>query len=131
MGADTCHLSTKMQPSKYNPLPSAISPHPSLRDNVVPCPGALLKSDLGNEDAKKPFYGTARPGLVPSNPDTVQETVDKVIEADGSGNTFVVTAHDSRLKGAVRRFRNMRMTCQRKVGLRGADGGLEGFQGRG
>ncbi|KAJ0269050.1 hypothetical protein COL940_012806 [Colletotrichum noveboracense] len=46
MGADTCHHSAEMRPSKYHPLPDEISPHPFLRGSQMPCPGALFKPIL-------------------------------------------------------------------------------------
>lgn len=49
MGADTCHHSAEMRPSKYNPLPDAISPHPFHSESAVPCPGALFKPILRDE----------------------------------------------------------------------------------
>lgn len=104
MGADTCHHSAEMRPSRYHPLPDAISPHPFHLGSAVPCPGALFKSILCDGKTTKPFYGVVRPGMLFGDPDAAEETVDKVIEADGSGNTFVVIAHDCHLKDVVETF---------------------------
>ncbi|KAK0368150.1 metallo-beta-lactamase superfamily protein [Colletotrichum limetticola] len=104
MGGDTCHHSAEMRPSAYNPLPDSISPHPFHSGNVTPCPGALFKPILRDEDTTKPFYGVHRPGMLFGNPDAAEETVERIIEADGSGNTLVVIAHDTHLKDIVREF---------------------------
>ncbi|OBT48479.1 hypothetical protein VE00_01374 [Pseudogymnoascus sp. WSF 3629] len=101
MGADTCHHSAEMRPSKYHPLPDAISPHPFYPESAVPCPGALFKPILRDEKTTEPFYGVVRPGMLFGDSDAAEETVDKVIEADGSGNTFVIIAHDCHLKDVV------------------------------
>ncbi|KAL3298646.1 metallo-beta-lactamase superfamily protein [Colletotrichum asianum] len=111
MGADTCHHSAKMRPSKYHPLPDEISPHPFLWGSQMPCPGALFKPILQDEDTTMPFYGVHRPGMLFGDPDAAEETVDRIIEnidriieADGSGNTLVVIAHDSHLKDVIKTF---------------------------
>ncbi|KAJ3962610.1 hypothetical protein N0V92_000679 [Colletotrichum tropicale] len=104
MGADTCHHSAEMRPSKYHPLPGEISPHPFLWGSQMPCPGALFKPILRDEDTTKPFYGVHRPGMLFGDPDAAEETVDRIIEADGSGNTLVVIAHDSHLKDVMKTF---------------------------
>jgi glyoxylase-like metal-dependent hydrolase (beta-lactamase superfamily II) len=104
MGADTCHHSAEMRPSKYHPLPDAISPHPFHAGSAVPCPGALFKPILREGDTAKPFYGVVRPAMILGDADTAEETVDKIIEADGSGNTFVMIAHDCHLKDVVETF---------------------------
>ncbi|OBT97313.1 hypothetical protein VE01_04732 [Pseudogymnoascus verrucosus] len=53
---------------------------------------------------EEPFYGIVRPGMLFGDADAAEETVDKIIEADGSKNTFVVIAHDCHLKGVVDLF---------------------------
>lgn len=70
----------------------------------MPCPGALFKPILQDEDTTKPFYGVHRPGMLFGDPDAAEETVDRIIEADGSGNTLVVIAHDSHLEDIIKIF---------------------------
>ncbi|KAF8847000.1 putative N-acyl homoserine lactonase AttM [Acephala macrosclerotiorum] len=101
MGADQL---AEMRPSRHHPLSDAISPHPFHLGSAVRCPGALFKSILRDGKTTKPFYGVARPGMLFGDPDAAEETVDKVIEADGSGNTFVMIAHDCHLKDVVETF---------------------------
>ncbi|KAJ5363635.1 N-acyl homoserine lactonase AttM [Penicillium cataractarum] len=101
MGADACHHSAEMRPSRWLPLPSKISPHPLEPDSPGPCPGSIFEHMLRNGDSKIPIYGQKRPGMIFSNPDIAEETIEKLQEADAKGNIFVVIAHDSHLKGTV------------------------------
>jgi glyoxylase-like metal-dependent hydrolase (beta-lactamase superfamily II) len=101
MGADTCHHSAEMRPNKHHPLPDAISPHPFHLGSAPPCPGSLFKPILRDGDSMKPFYGVARPAMLFGDADAAEETVDKVIDADGRGNIFVVIAHDNQLEDVI------------------------------
>ncbi|KAL2882020.1 hypothetical protein SGCOL_002760 [Colletotrichum sp. CLE4] len=104
MGADTCHHSAEMRPSIYNPLPDSLLPHPFHLSSEIPCPGALFKPILRDEDTTKPFYGVHRPGTIFGDPDAAEQTVDRIIDADGCGNTLVIIAHDNQLKDVVQTF---------------------------
>ncbi|KAL3460222.1 beta-lactamase-like protein [Aspergillus heterothallicus] len=104
MGADACHHSAEMRPSKWLPFPSQICPHPLQLDAARPCPGSVFEHLLRNGDAHIPIYAQKRPGQMLSDPDVAEETLDKLQEADGRGNIFVVVAHDDHLKGTVNFF---------------------------
>jgi glyoxylase-like metal-dependent hydrolase (beta-lactamase superfamily II) len=102
MGADACHHSGEMRPSKQIPLPETIAPHPLQLKASHACPGAVFESVLRNGDKTAPFYGQKRPGGGFFNdPDAADRTIEKIQEFDGAGNVFVVIAHDSHLKDVV------------------------------
>ncbi|CAI0645418.1 unnamed protein product [Colletotrichum noveboracense] len=64
----------------------------------------LMGADTCHHNTTKPFYGVHRPGMLFGDPDAAEETVDRIIEADGSGNTLAVIAHDSHLKDVIKIF---------------------------
>ncbi|KAH6988495.1 beta-lactamase-like protein [Ilyonectria destructans] len=98
MGADTCHHSGEMRPSKWLQLPSEINVKGSS------CPGAAFEHIYRNGDPKIPFYGQKRPGMMFGDADVADQTIEKLQEADVSGNVLVVIAHDNHLKGVVKFF---------------------------
>lgn len=101
MGADACHHSGEMRPSKWLPLPSEIHPHPFKKDAPAPCPGALYEHLLRNDDRTLPFYGQKRPAMIFGDPDAAEQTIEKLQAADAENNIFIVIAHDTHLKGVV------------------------------
>ncbi|KAH7177108.1 hypothetical protein EDB81DRAFT_836910 [Dactylonectria macrodidyma] len=101
MGADACHHSAEMRPSKWLTMPSEINPHPLQPDSLTPCPGSVFEYLLRNGDSSMLLYGQKRPGLIFSDPDVAEETIEKLQEFDASGNIFVVIAHDNHLKDIV------------------------------
>lgn len=101
MGADACHHSGQMRPSKWHPLPASIDPHPLEANSDMPCPGSFFGHLLPDGDKKVPFYGISR-GLLPlQDPEQAEQTRGKLQEADGEGNIIVVIAHDPHLEGVV------------------------------
>ncbi|KAL3485043.1 beta-lactamase-like protein [Aspergillus germanicus] len=101
MGADACHRSAEMRPSKWLPLPSEISPHQLQLDATGPGPASDFEHLLRNDVSQLPIYAQKRPGQMLFNPDMAEGTLDKIEEADGTGNIFVVIAHDDHLSGTV------------------------------
>lgn len=101
MGADACHHSGEMRPSKWLPLPETISPHPLQAGASIACPGSHFEHLLRGGDRKQPFYGQKRPGMFFCDPDIAEETIEKMQEADAEDNVLVVIAHDDHLKGVV------------------------------
>jgi hypothetical protein len=104
MGADACHRSAEMRPSKWLPLPSEISPHQLQLDATGPGPASDFEHLLRNDVSQLPIYAQKRPGQMLFNPDMAEGTLDKIEEADGTGNIFVVIAHDDHLSGTVDSF---------------------------
>jgi glyoxylase-like metal-dependent hydrolase (beta-lactamase superfamily II) len=101
MGADCCHHSGEMRPSKYLPLPNSIAPNPLEPASASACPGALFEHLLQEGDRTKPFYAQKQPGAFFCEPEIAEQTIEKVQEADATGTVLVVVAHDKHLKGVV------------------------------
>lgn len=101
MGADSCYHAGEMRPSKYLPLPSSISPNPFRPYSMHPCPSSLFSHLLRDGDATKSFYSVTRQDSPLSNQDLVEETLEKVQEADGDGKVFVLVAHDNHVKDVI------------------------------
>ncbi|KAK7416788.1 hypothetical protein QQX98_004981 [Neonectria punicea] len=101
MGADACHHSGEMRPSKWHPLPSEIHPHPLQPEVSVPCPGSLFEHLLRDSNKTFPFYQKKRPGMPLSDVDAADRTLIKLQEVDAKSNVFVVIAHDSHLRDVI------------------------------
>ncbi|KAL6415844.1 metallo-beta-lactamase superfamily protein [Ilyonectria robusta] len=101
MGGDCCHHAGEIRPSTYLPLPASITPNPLSIRGTGPCPGAIFEHLLRNGDREKPFYGQLRPGLLLSDPDVAEQTIEKVQEADASKAIMVIIAHDTHLAGVI------------------------------
>ncbi|KPM44583.1 hypothetical protein AK830_g1927 [Neonectria ditissima] len=104
MGADACHHSGEMRPSKWHPLPSEIQPHPLQPELSLPCPGSLFEHLLPDGNKTLPFYRIKRPGMQLSDVDIADRTLVKLQEADAESNVFVVIAHDSHLRNVIEVF---------------------------
>lgn len=101
MGADSCHHSGEMRPSPYLSLPSSISPNPVEPHRQTPCPSSLFEHLFRDGDGTKPFYGQKRPGILLSDPDVADQTIEKLQEADVDPNIFVIIAHDKHLLDVI------------------------------
>ena len=115
MGGDFSHQAGEFRPSPYLPLPESISPHPfhDRKTNSGTCPGAiferihpttLIKNSGGGDKSwrTEPFF---RPSAAVSHSiDDTIKTIQKVQEADGHDQVFVVMAHDNMLMDIVDLF---------------------------
>ncbi|KAI1268612.1 putative N-acyl homoserine lactonase AttM [Xylariaceae sp. FL1019] len=101
MGADACHHSAEMRPSAALPLPSIIAPNPLKPESTVACPGSIFEHLLRDGDKTRPFYGQRFPGILFCDPEVATQTIEKLQEADSTGNILVVLAHDSHMSGIV------------------------------
>lgn len=99
MGGDSCHHGGEFRPSAYRQIPSSIFPNPLDNKSKTPCPGSLFDDLYRDGDSKKPFYAVAED--MAHNHAEAEETIDKVIEADGHDEVFVVMAHDHSLLSVV------------------------------
>ncbi|KAH7007292.1 hypothetical protein EDB80DRAFT_751932 [Ilyonectria destructans] len=98
---DCCHHPGESRPSTSLPLLVSITPNPLSIRGTGPCPGAIFEHLLRNGDREKPFYGQLRPGLLLSDPDVAEQTIEKVQEADASKSIMVIIAHDTHLAGVI------------------------------
>lgn len=106
MGGDSCHHGGEFRPSPYHHLPKSITPIP-IQTPGTSCPGSLFEPLLRDNDREKPFYTMARVKNgkgVAHDIDETEKTIEKVMEADGSDEVFVVMAHDDTLKSVVSFF---------------------------
>ncbi|KAI1375644.1 beta-lactamase-like protein [Hypoxylon crocopeplum] len=101
MGADACHHSAELRPSKLAPFPSEIRPHPLQKKSPAPCSGAMFEHLLRGGDKTIPFYGQRKPGMMFCDPDMAENTIEKLQEADAADNIFIIIAHDAHIKGAI------------------------------
>ncbi|CAE6413238.1 unnamed protein product [Rhizoctonia solani] len=108
MGADICHHGGQMRPTKYLPLPDAISPNPFPNRLKAPeCPGGLLLDVHPKHTSLEPFYQVANPlqgGAASSDPAEAQKSVEKLIDIDCHENIFTVIAHDKTMLDVLEFF---------------------------
>lgn len=104
MGADACHHSGEMRPSKWRPLPTSISPHPLETNAVHSCPGATFESLLRKGDSNTSFFAQKKPGMVFCDPDIAEQTIEKLQAFDAEDNIFIVIAHDNHLHDVIDLF---------------------------
>ncbi|KAF7551084.1 hypothetical protein G7046_g7816 [Stylonectria norvegica] len=103
LGGDVCHYAGIFRPSKYLPVPEAITPHPCHPDGNIPlCPGDIfekLQESRGRKPTDSLFdltFGFDLP--------LASKTTGHLQELDCDENIFIILAHDSNVRDGVAHF---------------------------
>ncbi|KAF2397487.1 hypothetical protein EJ06DRAFT_498590 [Trichodelitschia bisporula] len=121
MGGDVCHFGGSFRPSEFSPMPAEIPAGVPLdrKRFRAPCPCALFTECHPNQEKARtePYYKvSAAEGSWYIDPETAQESINKLEDFDADPNVLVCIAHDEGLLEVVDWFPNGSLNDWKKKG---------------